>query len=65
VSLFAVVSQLRTVLPFVRPYRAGFLAGLAFIVATNAFGILVPDLIRRAIDALSRPFSSVWAVLEP
>jgi len=47
-----VVSQLRSVLPYVRPYRRGALAGLGFILLSNAFGILVPDLIRRAIDTL-------------
>jgi ATP-binding cassette, subfamily B, multidrug efflux pump len=55
VSCFPVVNELRSVLPYVRPYRAGIAAGLAFIVASNAFGILVPDLIRQAIDALERP----------
>ena len=54
-SCFSVVSQLRSVLPYVRPYRAGILAGLVLIFVTNGFGILVPDLIRRAIDALEQP----------
>ena len=54
-SFFSVVLQLRSVLPYVRPYAAGIAAGLALIVVTNAFGILVPDLIRQAIDALERP----------
>jgi ATP-binding cassette, subfamily B, multidrug efflux pump len=51
------VSELRSVLPYVRRYRLGTAAGLALIVAANAFGILVPDLIRRAIDSmdLARP----------
>jgi ATP-binding cassette, subfamily B, multidrug efflux pump len=49
------VSELRTVLPYVRPYRAGAAAGLALIVASNAFGILVPDLIRQAIDVMGVP----------
>jgi ATP-binding cassette, subfamily B, multidrug efflux pump len=55
VSHFAVVSELRTVLPYVRPYRLGTAAGLAFIVAANGFAILVPDLIRRAIDSMELP----------
>ena len=54
-SLFSVVSQLRSVLPYVRPYATGILAGLALVIVTNGFGILVPDLIRQAIDALERP----------
>jgi ABC-type multidrug transport system fused ATPase/permease subunit len=52
VSYFAVVSELRSVLPYVRPYSAGILAGLGLIVAANAFGILVPWLIGIAIDSL-------------
>jgi ATP-binding cassette, subfamily B, multidrug efflux pump len=49
------VNQLRSVLPFVRPYRLGILAGLGLIVLANGFAILVPDLIRQAIDLLSLP----------
>jgi ATP-binding cassette, subfamily B, multidrug efflux pump len=49
------VSQLRTVLPYVRRYQAGVAAGLVLIVVSNGFGILVPDLIRRAIDSLGVP----------
>jgi ATP-binding cassette, subfamily B, multidrug efflux pump len=52
VSSRAVVSELRSVLPYVRPYRAGILAGLALIVASNGFGILLPWLIGLAIDSL-------------
>ena len=54
-SCLQVVSELRSVLPFVRPYRAGIAAGIAFILVANAFGILVPDLIRQGIDALGQP----------
>ncbi|HSJ24630.1 MAG TPA: ABC transporter ATP-binding protein [Longimicrobiales bacterium] len=46
------MSELRSVLPHVRRYRLGIAAGLGFVVAANAFGILVPDLIRRAIDSM-------------
>jgi ATP-binding cassette, subfamily B, multidrug efflux pump len=49
------VSELRSVLPYVRRYALGTAVGLAFIVASNGFGILVPDLIRQAIDALEAP----------
>jgi hypothetical protein len=41
--------------PLCTPVPFGIAAGLVFIVAANAFGILVPDLIRQAIDALERP----------
>jgi ATP-binding cassette, subfamily B, multidrug efflux pump len=47
------VSELRSVLPLVRRYSLGTAAGLFFIVASNGFGILVPDLIRRAIDSMT------------
>lgn len=49
------MSQLRTVLPYVRPYRVGAAAGLLLILVSNGFGILVPDLIRQAIDSLGAP----------
>ncbi|HSK18366.1 MAG TPA: ABC transporter ATP-binding protein [Longimicrobiales bacterium] len=49
------MSELRSVLPYVRPYAAGITAGLALIVVSNGFGILVPWLIGRAIDALYVP----------
>ncbi|HUF49818.1 MAG TPA: ABC transporter ATP-binding protein [Longimicrobiales bacterium] len=52
------MSQLRSVLPYVRPYRAGIAAGIGFILLANAFGILVPDLIRQGIDALGQPATS-------
>jgi ATP-binding cassette, subfamily B, multidrug efflux pump len=58
------VSELRTVLPYVRPYRAGVALGLALIVAANAFGILVPDLIRRAIDTMGLPGVQRGAILK-
>ncbi|HSJ30091.1 MAG TPA: ABC transporter ATP-binding protein [Longimicrobiales bacterium] len=49
------MSELRSVLPYVRPYAAGITAGLVLIVVSNGFGILVPWLIGRAIDALYVP----------
>lgn len=55
--------QLRSVLPFVRPYRLGILAGLGFIVLSNAFGILVPWLIGRAIDSLGDPATTRAVIL--
>jgi ATP-binding cassette subfamily B multidrug efflux pump len=55
VSCFRVVFELRSVLPYVRPYRAGVAAGIAFILLANGFAILVPDLIREGIDSLGQP----------
>jgi ATP-binding cassette subfamily B protein len=63
VSCFPVVSELRTVLPYVRRYAAGTAAGLALIVAANAFGILIPDLIRRAIDSMGEAQSDTGPVI--
>jgi ATP-binding cassette, subfamily B, multidrug efflux pump len=57
------VSQLRSVLPYVRPYRRGIAAGLLFIILANACGILVPDLIRQAIDALGDPVTTRAEIL--
>lgn len=58
------MSQLRSVLPYVRPYWRGVAAGLLFIVLANSFGILVPDLIRRAIDALGNPATQRAEILK-
>jgi ATP-binding cassette, subfamily B, multidrug efflux pump len=57
------VTELRTVLPYVRPYRAGVALGLALIVAANTFGILIPDLIRQAIDTMGLPGVQRGAIL--
>lgn len=62
-SSIAVVSELRSVLPYVRPYSAGILAGLVLIVASNGFGILVPWLIGLAIDTLALPTTSAADLL--
>ena len=48
------MKELRTVLPYLRPYRAGILFGFLLIVISNGFGILVPELIGRGIDAPTR-----------
>ncbi|HUH13937.1 MAG TPA: ABC transporter ATP-binding protein [Longimicrobiales bacterium] len=47
--------ELRTLLPYVRPYRAAVLWGIVLVVLSNAFGILSPKLLGMAIDALDRP----------
>lgn len=47
--------QLRNLLPYMRPYRYGILAGLLLVVVSNAFGILTPHLIGITIDALGAP----------
>src|SRR5512141_733997 len=49
------MKQLRTLVPFLLPYRWAFLAGMAWVVVANVFAVLPPKLIGMAIDALSRP----------
>jgi ATP-binding cassette, subfamily B, multidrug efflux pump len=47
--------QLRSLIPFLKPYRWGILAGLVLTIVTNAFGILSPRVLGKAIDALANP----------
>lgn len=53
--------QLRTVLPFIRPYGRVYLAGLSLTILSNYLSTLGPQYLRRGIDALERgdPFSVV------
>jgi ATP-binding cassette, subfamily B, multidrug efflux pump len=55
--------QLRTLLPFLKPYRRGVFIGLFFVILSNVFAIPQPDLLGRAIDALRKPngsLASIW-----
>jgi len=47
--------ELRTIIPYFRPYLVGFLAGLVFVLLANVFQILGPYLIKIAIDSLGDP----------
>ncbi|MGQ0560331.1 MAG: ABC transporter ATP-binding protein [Gemmatimonadota bacterium] len=47
--------QLKTLLPYIRPYARGTLAGLALTIVANAFQAIGPLLIGRAIDAFRTP----------
>ena len=49
------MNELRTVLPYFRPYRAGVVAGLALVVVTNLFTVAGPYLIKLSIDGLGDP----------
>jgi ATP-binding cassette subfamily B multidrug efflux pump len=49
------MNQLKTVLPYVKPYRRVFLWGLAMVVISNAFIIAGPFLMKEAIDGLGDP----------
>ena len=53
--------QLRTVLPFIRPYVGIYLTGLGLTILSNYLSTLGPQYLRRGIDALEQgdPFSVV------
>lgn len=48
------MKQLRTLLPYFRPYRRGMMLGLTLVVVSNLFTIAGPWLLKAAIDALER-----------
>jgi ATP-binding cassette subfamily B protein len=47
------MGELRTILPYFRPYLRGFSAGLVFVLLANVFQILGPYLIKIAVDTLT------------
>lgn len=47
------MNELKTLLPYVRPYRGGILLGLLLVLLANVFGILIPELVGRAVDSLN------------
>jgi len=49
------MNELRTVLPYFLPYRAGMVAGLALVLVTNLFTVAGPYLIKLAVDGLGDP----------
>ena len=49
------MNELRTIIPYFRPYLKGVVAGLAFIVVANLFTVAGPYLIKLAIDGLGDP----------
>ncbi len=49
------MSHLRTVLPYLRPYRRGIAVGLLFVLVANLFTIVGPWLLKLAIDGLGDP----------
>ncbi len=55
------MSELRAILPYFRPYRKTFLAGLGLVVLSNLFTTLGPRFLQQGIDALEagRPFAEV------
>lgn len=51
--------HLKTLLPYVRPYKRGIAAGLVLVVVANLFQVAGPFLIGGAIDELRAP-APVW-----
>lgn len=51
--------QVKTLLPYVRPYTKGLVVGLILVIAANVFQVLAPMLIRDAIDAFRTP-ATAW-----
>ena len=49
------MNELRTVLPYFRPYSKGVVAGLALVIVTNLFTVAGPYLIKLSIDGLGDP----------
>ena len=49
--------NLRPLFPYLRRYRRGFLVGGLFAVCSNAIWVLFPQVIRRAIDDMTRHLS--------
>ena len=44
--------ELRALVPFLRPYRGTFAAGMAMVLVSNYFNVLGPRFLERGIDAL-------------
>ena len=50
--------ELKTVLPYFRPYRAAMTWGMVLVVLANAFTLVQPYLVKLPIDALTGPAGS-------
>ncbi|MDZ7780484.1 MAG: ABC transporter ATP-binding protein [Gemmatimonadota bacterium] len=49
------MGELRTLLPYFRPYRRGFVLGLVCVVFANGFQVAGPWLLKLAIDGIGDP----------
>jgi ATP-binding cassette subfamily B protein len=56
------MTQLRTLLPYYRPYLRGVIAGLLLVVVANVFTILSPYILKLAIDGLSEELNRAGIV---
>ena len=57
------MKELRTLIPYIRPYRRGMALGLLLVLVSDAFGILMPWLVGRAVDAQKRPDITLRLIL--
>lgn len=55
--------HLKTLLPYIRPYTKGIIAGLVLVVVANVFQVLAPLLMGRAIDAFDDR-ATVWGNIQ-
>ncbi len=51
------MKQLRTLVPYLRPYWRGVLLGLVLVVVSNLFSVAAPLLLKYAIDAMQTELS--------
>ena len=51
------IENLRPLFPYMRRYRRGFLLGGFFAVCSNAIWVMFPEVIRRAIDDMTKHLS--------
>ena len=56
------MNELRTIIPYFRPYVKGVVAGLAFVVVANLFTVAGPYLIKLSIDGLGDPDVTIGRV---
>ncbi len=56
------MNELRSTLPYFRPYLRGFGWGIVFVVLANAFTVATPYLLKVAIDGLSDPEVTAGAI---
>lgn len=50
-----IMSHLRSILPYFRPYRSGLALGMLLVVASNLFTVAGPWLLRMAVDSFNDP----------
>ncbi|MDQ3557407.1 MAG: ABC transporter ATP-binding protein/permease, partial [Gemmatimonadota bacterium] len=56
------MTQLRALVPYLRPYRASIGVGLLLVVVSNALTLAAPFFIKQGIDALERPTGAREAI---